>query len=335
MLKVTLGKTDITVNKNGFGALPIQRISRDAAKEILLTAYQNGVTYFDTARAYSDSEEKIGYALSDVRDKIYIATKTMAQTGEDLLKDLKTSLSNLKTDYIDVYQFHNPAFVPEPNGSDGLYDAALQAQKDGKIRFIGITNHRLPIAKAAVQTNLFATMQFPFSYLASPDEFELVELCKENNIGFIAMKALSGGLISNSRAAYAFMSNHENALPIWGIQKLEELQEFLSYQNDIPTLDEEVKAIIENDKKTLIGGFCRGCGYCLPCPVGIDIPLAARMSLMLRRAPVEFFTTPEIQENMKKIEACIHCNNCKNHCPYGLDTPSLLKENYSDFKTFL
>ena len=152
-------------------------------------------------------------------------------------------------------------------------------------------------------------MQFPFSYLASPDEFELVELCKQNDIGFIAMKALSGGLISNSKAAYAFMSEYQNVLPIWGIQKLEELQEFLSYQNEKPALDEEVKAMIENDKKILIGGFCRGCGYCLPCPVGIDIPLAARMSLMLRRAPVEFFTTPAIQENMKKIDDCIHCNN--------------------------
>ncbi len=335
MLKVTLGKTGITVNKNGFGALPIQRISKEEAGKLLRKAYDNGVTYFDTARAYTDSEEKIGYALSDVRKDIFIATKTMAQTGEDLVKDLDTSLKNLKTDYIDIYQFHTPNFVPRPGGADGLYDAALKAQEEGKIRFISITNHKWQVAEEAIESGLFATLQFPFSYLASEKEFMLAQKSKENNMGFIAMKGMSGGLITNSKAAYAFMAQHDHVLPIWGVQKESELDEFLSYQTNHPELDTELKAIIAKDQEQLIGGFCRGCGYCMPCPAGITIPLAARMSLMLRRAPVEIFTTPEIQENMAKIDDCMHCNKCKSHCPYGLDIPTLLKANYEDFKTFI
>lgn len=335
MLKVTLGKTGITVNKNGFGALPIQRISKEEAAKLLRKAYDNGVRYFDTARAYSDSEEKIGYALSTVRHDLYIASKTTAQTGEALAQDLDTSLKMLQTDYIDVYQFHNPDFVPQPGGADGLYDAALAAQAAGKIRFISITNHRFTLAREAIASGLYATLQFPFSYLASPEEFKLVELCREAEMGFVAMKGLSGGLITNSAAAYAFAAQYDNVLPIWGVQREHELDEFLSYQEQAPVLNAELQAVIAKDQNELIGNFCRGCGYCLPCPAGIFIPLAARMSLMLRRAPVEANTTPEIQQMMKRIENCVHCNHCKNNCPYGLDTPELLKANYEDFKTFL
>ena len=335
MLKVTLGKTGITVNKNGFGALPIQRITKEEAGKLLRKAYDNGVEYFDTARAYSDSEEKIGYALSDVRKNIFLATKSHATTGKELREHLETSLKNLKTDYIDVYQFHNPSFVPKPGGEDGLYDEALKAKKEGKIRFISITNHRFTVATEAVESGLFDTLQFPFSYLASDDDMTLMKKCVASGMGFIAMKGLAGGLINNAKAAYTFMEQYDGVLPIWGVQREKELDDFLGFQDSNPTMDEEVKKIIAKDRKELIGGFCRGCGYCLPCPAGIDIPLAARMSLMLRRAPVKAFTTPEIQENMKKIENCIHCNHCKNHCPYGLDTPTLLQENYADFKTFI
>lgn len=335
MLTVTLGKTGLTVNKNGFGALPIQRISKDDAAKLLRKAYDHGINYFDTARAYSDSEEKIGYALSDVRSKIILATKSMAQDAKSLRADLEQSLRLLKTDYIDIYQFHNPAFVPAPGGKDGLYEEALKAQQEGKIRFIGITNHRWHVAEAAIASGLFTTLMFPFSYLAGAKDFPLVQKCKEANIGFISMKALSGGLITNAAAAYAFQMQYDNVLPIWGVQKETELDEFLQFQANPPALTKELQAVIDKDKKELQGNFCRGCGYCLPCPAGINIPLAARMSLMLRRAPVKTYTTPEIQKNMQKIEHCLHCNHCKDHCPYGLDTPSLLQANYKDFKTFI
>ena len=337
MERVVLGKTGLKVNKNGFGALPIQRISKEDAVVLLQKAFQNGINYFDTARAYSDSEEKIGAALHEVRDQIIISTKTAAQNGEDFWKDLEVSLEKLQTDYIDLYQFHNPAFCPKPGDGSGLYEAALEAKEQGKIRHIGITNHRIAVAKEAVLSGLYETLQFPFSYLASEEEVELVELCRQKEVGFIAMKGLAGGLIHNSASAYAFMCQPQFAHvePIWGIQREWELDEFLSYQEQAPELNEALLAEIQKDKDQLAGEFCRGCGYCMPCPAGIEINNCARMSLMLRRAPQEAWLSEEWQEKMKKIENCLHCGSCMKKCPYGLNTPELLKRNYEDYKTFL
>ena len=337
MERVVLGKTGLKVNKNGFGALPIQRISKEDAVVLLQKAFQNGINYFDTARAYSDSEEKMGAALHEVRDQIIISTKTAAQNGEDFWKDLEMSLEKLQTDYIDLYQFHNPAFCPKPGDGSGLYEAALEAKEQGKIRHIGITNHRIAVAKEAVLSGLYETLQFPFSYLASEEEVELVELCRQKEVGFIAMKGLAGGLIHNSASAYAFMCQPQFAHvePIWGIQREWELDEFLSYQEQAPELNEALLAEIQKDKDQLAGEFCRGCGYCMPCPAGIEINNCARMSLMLRRAPQEAWLSEEWQEKMKKIENCLHCDSCMKKCPYGLNTPELLKRNYEDYKTFL
>ncbi|MEM0529337.1 aldo/keto reductase [Zongyangia sp. HA2173] len=335
MPKVTLGKTGITVDKNGFGALPIQRVSFDEAKKLLRKAYEGGMTFFDTARSYSDSEEKIGYAMSDVRHHIFLASKTPSKDGDGFWKDLDTSLRMMKTDYIDIYQFHNPDFCPKPGDGTGLYEAALEAKKQGKIRFIGITNHRLHIAKEAIASGLYDTMQFPFCYLATEKDLEIVNLCKEKQMGFIAMKALSGGLITNARAAAAFIGQYDHVLPIWGIQREKELDEFLSFVDNPPQMTEEIAALISKDKKDLSGNFCRGCGYCLPCPAQIEIPNSARMSLLLRRMPSAPYLTPEWQEKMSRIENCIHCNHCSDHCPYGLDTPKLLRENWEDYQTFL
>lgn len=335
MNQITLGTTGITVNKNGFGALPIQRISKEEAAGLLKKAYQSGTNFFDTARFYTDSEEKIGYALCDVRDKIFIATKTMATKTEEFWEHLHTSLENLKTDYVDIYQFHNPTFCPKPGDGSGLYEAMLQAKEKGLIRHIGITNHRLPVAVEAAESGLYETIQFPFSYLATDKEIDLVRLCKEKKIGFIAMKALSGGLITNSAAAYAYLNQFDNVLPIWGIQREKELDEFISYIDNPPTLSEELEKIIEHDREELAKDFCRGCGYCMPCPAEIDIPTSARMSLMIRRAPVSVYLNDYWKEKMKKIEECLHCNHCKDHCPYGLDTPKLLEENWIDYQQFM
>ena len=225
MTTVTLGKTGITVNKNGFGALPIQRITKDEAAKLLRKAYDGGITLFDTARAYSDSEEKIGYAMSDIRNHIYITTKTAAKDADGFWKDLETSLGLLKTDHVDVYQFHNPSVCPKPGDGTGLYEAAVKAKEQGKIRFIGITNHKLSVAHEAIESGLYDTLQFPFCYLCSDEDIKLVEECKAHDMGFIAMKALSGGLITNSAAAYAFEAQYDNVLPIWGVQRVAELDE--------------------------------------------------------------------------------------------------------------
>ncbi len=332
---VTLGRTGITVNKNGFGALPIQRISQEEAVKIVRKAYDGGIRFFDTARLYSDSEVKLGAAFEGMRDKVYIASKTAATTTEKFWSDLETTLRNLKTDYLDLYQFHNPSFCPKPGDGTGLYEAMLEAKKQGKIRHIGITNHRLAVGHEIVESGLYETLQFPFCYLATEKDIELVKACEKAGMGFIAMKALSGGLITNSAAAYAYLAQYPNVLPIWGVQKESEMDEFLSYIENPPVLTDDIQQIIENDRKILGGEFCRGCGYCLPCPAGIEIFTAARMSLLLRRSPSAGHLSENGQALMKKIEGCINCGACKTRCPYGLDTPNLLKRNYKDYMEVL
>ena len=300
MQTVTLGTTGITVNKNGFGALPIQRITTEDAVHLIKKAYVAGITFFDTARFYTDSECKLGEALEGIRDKVYIATKTGATTADAFWKDLETSLGNLRTDYVDLYQFHNPSFCPKPGDGSGLYEAILEAKSQGKVRHIGITNHRLSVAEEAIESGLYETLQFPFCYLSGKKELALVEKCKEKNMGFIAMKALSGGLITNSAAAYAFLAQYDNVLPIWGVQREKELDEFISYIDNPPCMTDELEAFIASERKELSGEFCRGCGYCMPCPVGIEINNCARMSLLLRRSPSELQLTEEVQAKMKK-----------------------------------
>lgn len=332
---VRLGKTGIVVNKNGFGALPIQRISDEEAVRIVRRAYDSGITFFDTARFYTDSEHKLGLALSDVRDKVYIASKTAAVKPEDFWSDLETTLTNLKTDHLDIYQFHNPSFCPKPGDESGVYECMLEAKKQGKILHIGITNHRLAVANEAIESGLYETLQFPFCYLATDDDIALVDRCKKADMGFIAMKALSGGLITNSAAAYAFEAQFENVLPIWGVQRMSEMEEFLSYIECPPKMTDEIRGLIERDRKELMGEFCRGCGYCMPCPAGIEINNCARMSLMIRRAPSDAQLTPQMQEKMMKIEECLHCNQCMSKCPYHLNTPELLEKNLKDYKEIL
>jgi predicted aldo/keto reductase-like oxidoreductase len=332
MAQVTLGMTGITTNKNGFGALPIQRISKADAVRLMRKAYDGGITFYDTARVYSDSEEKVGAAFDGMREKVFLASKAKPTTGADVRAQLETTLRLLKTDYLDIYQLHNPAFCPKPGDGSGLYEALAEAKKAGKIRHIGITNHRLHVAHEAIDSGLYETLQFPLSYLSSERDLELVQKCKERNMGFIAMKALSGGLITNSAAAYAYFLPYDNVLPIWGIQRESELDEFLRYVQEPPVCTPELLAVMEKDRTELSGDFCRGCGYCLPCPAEIRINECARMSLFLRRSPSADWLSPEWQKEMEKIESCLNCGHCKQECPYGLDTPTLLRKNLEDYR---
>ena len=334
---VTLGSTGITVVQNGFGALPIQRDNMDEAVRILRRAYEGGMRFFDTARAYSDSEEKLGEAFGDmgIRENIIIATKTGAKTPEVFWELLHTSLRNLRTDYIDIYQLHMAQQCYRPGDGTGMYEALCEAKEKGLIRHIGITAHKIGVAEEIVESGLYETLQFPFSYLASERDIRLVRSCKEHNMGFIAMKGLAGGLINRSDAAFAFMTDYDNVIPIWGVQRMNELEEWLSYMEDAPTMTDEIRAFIEQEQAELAGNFCRGCGYCMPCPAGISINNCARMSLMVRRAPSANWLNEYWQEEMKKIENCLHCKACTKRCPYELDTPTLLEKNYEDYKKIL
>lgn len=335
MKEIVLGQTGIRIPQNAFGALPIQRDSVDVAVQLLRRAYEGGMRFFDTARAYSDSEEKVGIAFEGMRDKVYIATKTMAKTPEQFWEQLETSLRLLKTDYIDIYQFHCVDQCYKPGDGTGMYECMLEAKAQGKIRHIGITAHKLEVAFDCVNSGLYETMQYPFSYLAAPREIELVRLCKEKNVGFIAMKGLAGGLITHSRAAMAYMLQYDNVLPIWGIQREHELEEWLAFMDDEPVYDEELQAFVAKEQTELMGEFCRGCGYCMPCPQGITINQCARMSLMLRRAPSENWLSEYWQKEIAKIDQCTNCGACKKKCPYSLDTPNLLKKNQEDYMRVL
>ena len=334
MQTVTLGSTGIVAQRNGFGALPIQRDDTETAVHLLRKAYENGVNYFDTARGYSDSEEKIGIAFGDmnIRDRIYIATKSHAHDPEQLRRDLETSLRNMKTDYIDVYQFHNPKQMYRPGDGTGMYEAVAKAREEGLIRHIGFTNHSADIAMECIESGLYETLQFPFSYLSGDIEKELVRKCREHNMGFIAMKGLAGGLITNSAAAYAGIAEYDNVLPIWGIQREYELDEFLSYIDNPPAMTPEMRAVIAKDREELVGDFCRSCGYCLPCTVDIDIPNAARMSQLIRRSPSAPLLSEKTQASMKRVEDCVECGQCMTRCPYSLPIPTLLRKCYEDYK---
>ena len=332
VIKMRLGKTNLEVNKNGFGALPIQRRNEKDSIDILKMAYDNGIDFYDTARFYTDSEEKMGKAFKNIREDIYIATKTAMETPEEFWKDLETSLKNLKTDYIDLYQFHNISFCPKKE--DELYKAMLEAKNQGLVNHIGITTHKYTIANEALESGLYETLQYPFSYLSGKDEIKIVEKCKQLDVGFIAMKAMGGGLLKNSKASYAYINQFDNVLPIWGIQNIYELEEFLTY-DETTVLNDELKQIIENDKKELGDNFCRGCGYCMPCPEDINISLCARMSLWIRRFPTEPYLTEEYQKIMNETQNCLECYACVDNCPYELDIPKLLKENYDDYQNVL
>ena len=334
MRKIRLGKTELIVTSTAMGCLPVQRCDEDDAVRLLRAAFEGGINYFDTANAYTDSEKKIGLALSDVRDKIIISTKSAARDKAGVLAHIENSLRMMKTDYIDLFQFHQVTEVPDPNDPNGAYAGALEAKERGWIRHIGVTSHRVNIAEDCIASGLFETLQFPFSYISSERDLALAQKCKEADMGYIAMKGLAGGMLNNARACHAFMKSYDNVVPIWGIQKLEELEQWLALAEEDPDLDEELSAFIRQERQELSGSFCRSCGYCMPCPAGIEIFNCARMNMLLRRSPWQQYMTDTWREKMEKINDCIGCHSCSSRCPYQLDTPNLLKYMLKDYREF-
>lgn len=331
---ITLGKTGITVPQNAFGALPIQRVDTETAVHLLRRAYEGGMRFFDTAHAYTDSETKLGIAFEGMREKVYISTKTQAKNGDDLRRELRASLTALRTDYIDIYQLHCVPQCYRPGDGTGLYEALTEAKEQGVLRHIGITAHKIGVAEEIVESGLYETLQFPFSYLASDRDIALVKATAAAGMGFIAMKGLSGGLLTNADACMAFMSQYP-ALPIWGIQRETELDDWLSYFTKDCSMTEEMRAFIEKDRAELLGEFCRGCGYCSPCTVGIVINQCARMSQMIRRAPSQAWLSDYWKAEMARIADCVDCGQCKTRCPYELDIPNLLRKNLEDYNEIL
>ena len=253
MKEVVLGSTGIQVVQNGFGALPIQRVSMEVAVNILERHMRVECVFLIPLVLIVTVKKKLGEALQVYpRESYFIATKTMATTPDEFWKQLQQSLTLLKTDYIDIYQFHCASQVYKPHDGTGMYECMLEAKKQGKIKHIGITAHQLQVALDAVDSKLYETIQFPFSYLSSDKELELVQKSQKAHMGFIAMKGLAGGLINQSKPAMAYMSQFDNVLPIWGIQKESELDEWLSYMQETPVFNDEMKEFIEKEKKNYL-----------------------------------------------------------------------------------
>ena len=329
-----LGRTNLTVTRTSFGLLPLQRVDMDEGLRILKRALDAGITFFDTARGYSDTEEKLGHALSGIRDSVVIATKNAASTRTEFLAELEASLRGLRTDYIDVMQLHNPRALPDPEDPESAYAGLVEARRKGMVRFIGFTNHSLDRTVAAADSGLYDTVQYPLCHISGEKDLDLIRRCREADVGVIGMKPMCGGMFTTMRPAFAFLRRYENVVPIWGIQRMSELDELLELDANPPQLDDELMRIIETDRRELAEDFCRGCGYCLPCPAEIPINMAARMGNLLYRLPYQGFLSDEWLDYMLRIENCTDCGACRSRCPYELDTPQLLRRALADYRVF-
>jgi predicted aldo/keto reductase-like oxidoreductase len=319
------------VSRVGFGCIPIQRRSREDAAALLRRAVDSGVNFFDTAHVYGDSEAKLGLAFSGLpRGELILASKAMADTREKTMSQLEESLRRLRTDYIDLYQWHNPAGLDDFR-EGGVYRAMLEAKKAGKIRFIGITNHHLARAGRAVESGAFDTLQFPLSVLSSREEIGLTFRCRELDLGFIAMKAMCGGMIPDGRLPFAFLNQYPHIVPVWGIEREEELAQFIELAGRPEPFTPAMREEIEKLRLELGDEYCRGCGYCLPCPAGIELPLMMRIAYFVKRNVEGSQFNEDRLRQVAKIDDCVNCRGCVEHCPYHLEAPRILRKQRDEF----
>ncbi len=337
MKYVALGSTGLSVSEVGFGCIPIIRRSKDDSVKVLRHAFEQGITFFDTANAYRDSEEKIGTAFAGMRDKIVIASKTLMRSEQGAMEHLENSLRKLNTDYLDLYQLHQIAQEKdwsEVTGAGGALGAVVRAKEAGKIRHIGVTSHNLQMAIKLVRSRHFDTIQFPFNLIEEGARDELLGLTREAAMGFIVMKPFGGGVIDNASVAFKYLRSHAGVIPIPGFESCEQVDEVLSfYAEDNQISDQDLK-IMEKYRSELGKRFCRRCEYCQPCPQGVMITpamgypiLAARMSPAVS---VEFG-----KKAMDSVPLCTECGVCIDKCPYELQIPAILKANYALYEKHL
>lgn len=328
-----LGRTGMKVSRLGFGGIPIQRIDAEGTKALMHRLLEAGVNYIDTARGYTVSEEYLGYALEGIREHFILATKGRATTKEDMLADIEKSLHNLRTDYIDLYQFHNPspAALEQILAPGGAMEGMLEARAAGKIRHIGVTTHSVELFARFVEMDWVETIMFPYNIVENQAE-ELIAKCAEKGIGFICMKPLAGGAIEDGRLALRYVASNENITEIIpGMAAPEELEQNIAAMNDTTPLTEAEKAAMQQVKDSLGTQFCRRCNYCAPCTVGIGIPSVFLFEGYLARYGLEGWARERYATLAHTASECIECGACETRCPYHLPIRRMMKRAAGEF----
>ena len=323
-----LGKTGLKISRMGLGGIPIQRIDAEGTKKLVYQLMEAGVNYIDTARGYTVSEQYLGYALEGIRDKFVLATKSMSRTKEAMAKDIDISLGNLKTDYIDLYQVHNPnmAQLEQVVGEGGALEALLEAKAQGKIGHIGLTAHSVEVFEKALELDWVETIMFPYNIVETQGE-ALIKRCAEKNIGFVDMKPLAGGAIEDASLAMRFLvSNPDVTVVIPGMADAKEIEQNLAAGENTAPLTAEEQKKVEEVRQTLGTQFCRRCNYCAPCTVGINIPSVFLFQGYLDRYGLADWAKDRYGAMAVKASACVECGACEPRCPYGLPIRQMLKE---------
>ena len=323
-----LGKTGLKISRMGLGGIPIQRIDAEGTKKLVYQLMEAGVNYIDTARGYTVSEQYLGYALEGIRDKFVLATKSMSRTKEAMAKDIDISLGNLKTDYIDLYQVHNPnmAQLEQVIQEGGALEALLEAKAQGKIGHIGLTAHSVEVFEKALELDWVETIMFPYNIVETQGE-ALIKRCAEKNIGFVDMKPLAGGAIEDASLAMRFLvSNPDVTVVIPGMADAKEIEQNLAAGENTAPLTAEEQKKVEEVRQILGTQFCRRCNYCAPCTVGINIPSVFLFQGYLDRYGLADWAKDRYGAMAVKASACVECGACEPRCPYGLPIRQMLKE---------
>ena len=329
----TLGKTGLKVSRMGCGGIPIQRIDADGTKMLMHRLLEKGVNYIDTARGYTVSEEYLGYGLTGIRDKFVIATKGRGLTKDDMAKDVAQSLRNLRTDYIDIYQFHDPSMesLDRILAPGGALEALMEAKEAGTVRHIGITTHSTEVFRRALELPWVETIMFPYNIVESQGS-ELIRACGEKNIGFICMKPLAGGAIEDATLAMRYITrNPDVSVIIPGMASTAELEQNLAAVEDPAPLSDQELEKIEAIRAGLGTQFCRRCGYCAPCTVGIVIPNMFVFEGYLERYGLADWARGRYNAQAKTASDCIECGVCETRCPYQLPIREMLKHTAKSF----
>ncbi|MDD6441834.1 MAG: aldo/keto reductase [bacterium] len=323
-----LGKTGLKISTLGFGGIPIQKVDVETTRKLVKVMIEKGINYIDTARGYTVSERYLGEALEGVRDKFILATKSMSRSKDAMTKDIEISLGNLRTDYIDLYQVHNPSMqqLEEVMAPGGALEALMEAREAGKIGHIGLTAHSVEVFEKAIELPWVETIMFPYNIVERQAE-DLIHKCAEKNIGFIVMKPLAGGAIEDAELALRFIyTNPDISVVIPGMFDVKEIEQNLASCENTKPLSETEEDAIRKIREELGNNFCRRCNYCAPCTVGINIPGVFLFQGYLDRYGLEDWARERYATIPVKASACIECGACESRCPYNLPIREMLKD---------